>query len=296
MRLLYSRHLEHFLAVYHSGSLRKAAEDSGVSQPALTKSLQVLEKAFSVPLFERRASGMAPTRAAELLHRHAQHIINSARYAEMEISHLRKGQSGVLRIGSGIVWTATGMPQLVADLHARFPQLRIETYEGVAAQLTAMLVDGELDVMFAAVPEEPLGDTFQTVELPSVKMAVFCRERHPLAPNRRVSLRQLSEYTFINYTHSRQSTHQLRVIFSSAGLPAPQIAIRAASTETLLATIAASDSIAVLAEPLIALAAEAGVTTIDLDHALWELTMGITFRKQSAELAPVQALIELAKS
>ena len=57
--------IDYFLAVAEEGQVRKAALKLGVSQPAITKGLQRLEKALGFELFERSVKGMTLTRVAE---------------------------------------------------------------------------------------------------------------------------------------------------------------------------------------------------------------------------------------
>jgi len=51
------RELRLFLAVAQSGSILKAANEIGLTQPALSKSIAELERTFGVRLFDRTNSG-----------------------------------------------------------------------------------------------------------------------------------------------------------------------------------------------------------------------------------------------
>lgn len=57
------RHLRALSAVIAEGSLSRAAEVTGLSQPALTQGLHKLERQLEVPLFERHPGGVTPTSA-----------------------------------------------------------------------------------------------------------------------------------------------------------------------------------------------------------------------------------------
>lgn len=296
MRLLYSRHLEHFLAVCEAGSLRQAAHVSGVTQPALTKSLRVLESALSVGLFERQASGMVPTQAAQIVRRHAQQIVQSSRYLEMEVAMLRGGQSGTLRIGSGLVWSTTRMPMWLAQLHTRFPQLEIDLRTGVSEHLTPQLLDGQLDVLVASAPRQPLPAGFTTVALGEVDMVVFARRDHALARRRRPTLDQVAEHDFVGFAEDPEWQRQAELAFGTAGLTPPRVVLRSTSLEVLLATVAASDSLALMAASLAPRAALAGLVPLRLPAPVWRLRMALSHRAQAAEFAPLRDLLALAKA
>jgi DNA-binding transcriptional LysR family regulator len=93
------RNLEYFLAVVEHGSLRAAAQQLGVTQPALTKAVRRLEDSFGVLLFERRARGVALTTYGSALVRHARDLRSSVRAAWDELGALRTGSAGLVRVG-----------------------------------------------------------------------------------------------------------------------------------------------------------------------------------------------------
>ena len=61
------RHLRALVSVLSLGSLNRAAEAAGLSQPALTQGMAKLERQLGVRLFERHAGGITPTAAGEAL-------------------------------------------------------------------------------------------------------------------------------------------------------------------------------------------------------------------------------------
>ncbi len=61
------RHLRALVSVLSLGSLNRAAEAAGLSQPALTQGMAKLERQLGVHLFERHAGGITPTAAGEAL-------------------------------------------------------------------------------------------------------------------------------------------------------------------------------------------------------------------------------------
>ena len=61
------RQLQHVAAIGRFRSFARAAESLGISQPALSKSLAVIERSLEVRLFERSRKGVTPTVFGELL-------------------------------------------------------------------------------------------------------------------------------------------------------------------------------------------------------------------------------------
>ena len=91
--------IEYFLAVADEGQVRKAAARLGLSQPAITKGLQRLEKALGFELFERSARGMTLTRVGEQFRQRTGVLQGVLRDAVKEATDLHLGALGLLRVG-----------------------------------------------------------------------------------------------------------------------------------------------------------------------------------------------------
>jgi molybdenum-dependent DNA-binding transcriptional regulator ModE len=108
-----------------SQSLRKAAAQTHLTQPAASRAMAELESAFGVQLFERSHSGMAPTVYGNALIQHARRVLFDVQQAHAEIQALRSGSQGVVRLGS-LLPPATGLlPKAVGEIKKRLPHLRI---------------------------------------------------------------------------------------------------------------------------------------------------------------------------
>ena len=77
--------LEYMVAIVEQGSLRAAARQLGLAQPALTRGVRVLEHELGTPLFLCEAKGMVLTPAGKLFHRRASAIVNDLRRAHEEV-------------------------------------------------------------------------------------------------------------------------------------------------------------------------------------------------------------------
>jgi DNA-binding transcriptional LysR family regulator len=294
MRVLYSRHLEHFLAIYEAQGLRQAAAKCGVTQPALSKSLHLLESAYGMTLFERTANGVVPTAAGQILKRHAQHMVNSARYASMEIAAISAGQSGQLRIGAGIVWGLM-MPAVLAELHAEFPLLEVTLETGIGSNLINKLLSGHLDVVLARTPTDPLPSGFTIFELKTVPNIVLSRKDHPLQCGRKIGLRELCKFDFAAFANDHEYAARLRTFFDNHGMPVPRVYMKVSAVEALLAIVAKSDSLAIVPDVEIKAVEVNHLKRIPLATPFWNVRAAICYRTQITEMAPMRALLDAVR-
>ncbi len=173
-----------------SGSLGRAAAALGVSQPAVTRTLKLLEDGYGVPLFERTTRGVAPTAYGEALLPYAQLIVSEAGNAREVIRQMRGASRGVVRVGgvgsvvSGIVVAA------IARARQTHPDIQFQIVEELEDLLLGQLKGGEIDI---AVSPEPYADddiVLAAAETLHDTVSAFGNPRHPLAGRRAVSLEE----------------------------------------------------------------------------------------------------------
>ena len=87
------------VAIAERGSLRAAARHLQLAQPALTRSVQELERELGAPLFERRARGMILTPIGQAFVRRASAVLTEVRRARDEAEQLHGGTSGKVVAG-----------------------------------------------------------------------------------------------------------------------------------------------------------------------------------------------------
>ncbi len=156
------RHLQLLVAVADSGSVRRAAEQIGMSQPAATQALADIEGLLGTPLFERHVRGMRITAAGRAVVPMARNTLNALRATTDTVHALQAGASGVLRVGAITAGVSGLLCQVLPSFGARYPALRIEVLEATGDQLLADVMSGRVDVALCRQPRElPAPCTFE---------------------------------------------------------------------------------------------------------------------------------------
>lgn len=151
-------HLRTFLETYRAGSLTRAAERLGITQPAASAHLAALEEMLGKPLFVRQARGVAPTPAAADLARQVAASLDAIETV-MTSARARSSQlTGTVHlIGPGEYLSARIGPAL-SPLIAEGLRLRIQT--GNRDRIYAALADGHADLAVTASKPEGKGVGF----------------------------------------------------------------------------------------------------------------------------------------
>jgi len=145
--------LRDFLAVVNAGGIRAAAERVHLSQSALTRRIQELERLLDVQLFERHSLGMLLTRFGEVLRHHAQLVDLNCHYAVSELEDLRDGGAGELRLAAGPAWDAALVPDAIVAVQKTFPKIRFFVTDRHNDSTLPLLRDARIDLVLGAIPD-----------------------------------------------------------------------------------------------------------------------------------------------
>ena len=94
VRAMNLRRLRHFDTLYRLGSYARAADELGLTQSALTRSIQKLEEELGRALFDRTTHYVRPTSDADRLIRSARDVIAASANLEQEARGLGQPSSG----------------------------------------------------------------------------------------------------------------------------------------------------------------------------------------------------------
>jgi hypothetical protein len=98
------------LSLGRTRNMHLAAQQMNLSQPAISKMLKEIESLLGFALFERQPRSMPPTALGEHVLRYAQIALNDARSFVEQISSLREGGHGHLKVGGIFAATAVALP------------------------------------------------------------------------------------------------------------------------------------------------------------------------------------------
>ena len=239
--------LRQFIAAVDGGSVRAGARRAGISQPAMTKSLQQLERDLGVRLLVRGARGVALTPAGRAFLARARVIDAELRHAHEDFAALRGDAAGG-SVGIGIAPPLSLMvPRALAEFRKRFPDTQVRVVEGVRTALLGPLREETLDFVIAQHPGGAAEPGLQFRPLLRPQLVVAGRRGHPLAAAR--SLRELAQAEWLVF-NPPGAGGMLESAFRAAGLARPRAIVHCESYASALALIARSDLLGLLFERL----------------------------------------------
>lgn len=174
------RHLQVLLSVAELGSLRRAAQAVGLSQPAVSHVLADLEQLLGAPLFHRHARGVTPTAiATELLPVARRALAAIAEGTEAVAARLAHAD-GVIRLAATVSGLSGLLDRLLPAFSSAEPAVQVLLSQAEADQFNGLVSRGEVDAVACRRPAvQPSGWLFEP--LLADEMVVVCGTAHPLA-------------------------------------------------------------------------------------------------------------------
>lgn len=167
-----------FAEVYRAGSVSRAAERLGLTQPAVSHGLTRLRLLVKDPLFMRASGGVRPTPRAVALADAVQDALDTLEGALGRTSVFDPATSRHLfRIHMSDIGEGRFLPELMAWLHAQAPGVRVATQPIPHAVLAESLDAGAIDFAFGFLPQ--VRDT-RRAELLRDRYVVLLRSGHPM--------------------------------------------------------------------------------------------------------------------
>ena len=236
--------LRHLIAVAERGSLRAAARELGVAQPAVTRSIQELERELGVPLLERHARGVFVTDMGQLLLRRAGSIVHEVRRAQEEIQQSNGGLAGTVTGAFSSVPHVSMLPHALRPFRQRYPKVRIRIIEAVYPMAEVGLLDGSIDFYIGPLHRDSLAPSLSKTKLFDNERVVLARKGHPLAGAR--ALRELKQAEWLTTSITHNAEEELRELFERHRMMAPSIVIQAQSAFSAMTVLAATDLLALM--------------------------------------------------
>src|SRR5579862_4626128 len=145
-----------FVAVAHRQSFTRAAEQLGLTQPGVSKSIRELERQAGARLVERTPTGVTLTEAGAVLLGHARAILAEERAAEESMHALRGLSRGSLRIGASSTIATYILPSFVQQFSVQHPAIELTLQTARSRAVAGALVEQQLDIglIEAPVPED----------------------------------------------------------------------------------------------------------------------------------------------
>jgi DNA-binding transcriptional LysR family regulator len=178
--MLELRNLTYLVALAHRANYARAASEIGISQPALTRAIQSLERHLGMKLFDRDRTGVNPTPQGRVFIERAAELVASANDLERQTALTASGTEGVVRFGMAPMparaLLAATLTQRLTDAPAMINNVVVRNVEALWPLLTA----GEIEFFVSAEGQVPDARAVRVEPLGNFPVGLIVRKGHPL--------------------------------------------------------------------------------------------------------------------
>ncbi len=243
------RRLRLLLALAEEGGVTAAAKAVGISQPALSQNLQVMERHYGFPFLMRSGRRTVVTQPGRVVVDYARRIVRLVEESERAVGDLLQLKRGRLALGASTTPGTYLLPRLLAEFRVRHPNVELQLRIGDTREVERWVLGGSVDLGVIGQTEEQLGllaHPFHRDEL-----VVVAPPAHSLATVVRLDGEVLAAHPLIVREVGSSTRETLERALRSSG-HALNVQFELGSTEAILQAVAAGLGASVVSELAVA--------------------------------------------
>lgn len=270
------RQIKYFLEILESGSFTRAARNLGLTQPALSRQMNLLERELGTSLFFRKHQDLSLTKEGEILAAEGKNILEQIRTITEQIQLSATGNpfSGEFFIAAGGTIAAWVLPPVLKRIRKEHPGMQFRVFEGDAPITTNSLREGTVDLAILGFPLKQ--KSLENHYLFTDHLYPVVSIHHPLAKKDQVHYSDLSNEDYV-FFHSGSAIRRLmeerfkhlKPIFS------PHIVMELRSIESMIQSVEAGLGIGILSE----LSLNDKIRTLSVPELVIERDFYLVYRK-----------------
>jgi DNA-binding transcriptional LysR family regulator len=219
-------------AIVNAGSYSEAAKRMGLTQPALSRNIRILEKTVGARVLERGRNGVTPTDIGLKLTTHGHTILSSLEQAKGLAEAVSSGGAGELRIGCLQMVVNTVLADPLEEFVSARKGVRVKAEIGPSPLLQSRLRSGHLDLIIIRLTLAEISAGIEIEEIMGDELIVVCPKKHKLAKSRDIMRENLSDSRWLVYSTLVYGADADRIL-PSLGVKMENVAIETDSQELL---------------------------------------------------------------
>lgn len=243
---LNERHLMQLAAVLDAGGVSEGAAMLGLTQPAVSRSLSMLEARVGEPLFVKGRRPLQATPLAAQLAAQGRIIIAASRQASDAVQGFVKGTKGLVRLGGVPFFMDAMISRMIGEFQRHEPEIIIQQSYMNLPEVVSALEGDQLDLGIVAMGEISSGPGYEFTEILHGRNIVACRQDHPLMRKRPIEAKDLTAFPWVAPLPGSPLMSDLQMILMSIGMSDLNIRYSGGSLMSVISFLSETDALAVL--------------------------------------------------
>ena len=203
-------------AIYTEGSLTKAAEVVGITQPAVSNALSRLRERFNDDLFVRTGSGMVPTQKTENIIKDIQNALTLMQHSVNEPDTFdEKTTTRAFKLSLGDISEGRDLPYIMKEIDKNAKNISVGSYAYKRSDQVHALATNNLD--FVVDPVIPASDEINSFKVFEDDFVAIHREGHPILEIENPTIDDILAQDHLHVSSRKRGLHLIDVELDKIG-------------------------------------------------------------------------------
>jgi DNA-binding transcriptional LysR family regulator len=203
-------------AIYTEGSLTKAAEVVGITQPAVSNALSRLRERFNDDLFVRTGSGMVPTQKTENIIKDIQNALTLMQHSVNEPDTFdEKTTTRAFKLSLGDISEGRVLPYIMKEIDKNAKNISVGSYAYKRSDQVHALATNNLD--FVVDPVIPASDEINSFKVFEDDFVAIHREGHPILEIENPTIDDILAQDHLHVSSRKRGLHLIDVELDKIG-------------------------------------------------------------------------------
>lgn len=210
------KQIEAFVEVVQRGTVSRAAEALGVTQPALTARLHALESELGQVLFARSGRGVRLTDAGRVFLPHAERALLAIVDGRAAVADLASGRAGKLIIGATSSVSSYVLPKVLKRFRMEHPRVELTVRTGHSEKVLELVLTESVEL---AIVRQLRHDDIEVTPLYDDELTLVTHPSHPFARRGSARLADVVAEGLVVFDRASSYYELTQALFVGAGVP-----------------------------------------------------------------------------
>jgi DNA-binding transcriptional LysR family regulator len=276
------RHLVQLAAVAETGGVTEGAAMLGMTQPAVSRTLSMLERRVGEPLFIPGKRPLQLTPLGQQLAIQGRSILIASRKAVDIVRSFQSGTSGRIKVGGVPFFMDAVISQMIASFQLQERDILVEQSYGNMPDLLNELESSQIDMAITPIGSAELGADFEFQPLLPGRNVLTCAVGHPLLRKRTLRIEDIVTYPWVAPLPGSPLVLDLHNILITLGISELAIRYSGGSLLSVVNYVASTDALAILPHSVVfSFKGQDKISIVPVDIPQPERTLGIITRRKT---------------
>ena len=210
------RNLEYFIKVVDTNSFTKAAEESFISQSAISQQIKSLEDELGFSLMNRNKKGFTLTEAGRYIYTQGKNILNNIKDIENHATYISKNPNQELKIGHVVNYGYQELKKALMLFSSRYPEIKLSIKDGTHDTVSANNINDVTDIMIGD-QRKAFSDSLNNIYLGELYYSIQISNASNLSNKSKVEIEDLHGYKCIVIASREEMAKEVEYMKTTLG-------------------------------------------------------------------------------